>query len=52
MKGAEVEEDAGDATLSMHALEGSHGVNTIRMLGIHKKRWLFWWTVGALLVSA
>lgn len=36
MKGAEIEEDVGKATLSIHALEGSFGVDTIRVLGFHK----------------
>ncbi len=29
-----------DNSLSVHALEGSHGIDTIRLLGLHKNRQL------------
>lgn len=40
VKGADAEDDVGEATSSVHALEGSFGVETIRILGFHKNRQL------------
>lgn len=40
VRGDEVEEDVGMATLFVHALEGNFGVDTIRILGCHKDRQL------------
>lgn len=36
VQGNELENDMADATLSIHALEGTYGVDTIRILGFHE----------------
>lgn len=40
VKGDELEEEEAEATLSVHTLEGSYGVDTIRIFGVHKNRQL------------